>query len=309
MVRYARANRKIIGAYHLKLGSLSKETSSTTNNDSQSTPGKYTAETYTRRADHTPQPAQRENKTYILTLKTDIAHQETLTSLRNKYFPTIINKLFAHVTLFRALPGSKLPAIQVAIKRLVRQTSTFPISTGEPFLMSYGVGLDANVEPAKEIFETLRKQWSGFLSIQDRSFKPHYTIQNYVDQSVAEETLAEVRNSFGGSAGTVQGLLLFLYNRGSWRLKSMHWFKDGKYRAKDHRMNTVMRPLEQRTLIPRVRRLHVVEDLGAGYPAVDLLGGNVSTMLLSCMIMRMHRVLPPTHVVLLGRLRSSRALQ
>ncbi|KAL8807136.1 MAG: hypothetical protein Q9200_004791 [Gallowayella weberi] len=209
MVRYARANRKIIGAYHLKLGSLSKETFPTTNNDSQSTPGKYTAETYTRRADHTPQPAQRENKTYILTLKTDIAHQETLTSLRNKYFPTNINKLFAHVTLFRALPGSKLPAIQVAIKRLVRQTSTFPISTGEPFLMSYGVGLDANVEPAKEIFETLRKQWSGFLSIQDRSFKPHYTIQNYVDQSVAEETLAEVRNSFGGSAGTVQGLLLW----------------------------------------------------------------------------------------------------
>ncbi|KAL8684165.1 MAG: hypothetical protein Q9224_006555 [Gallowayella concinna] len=228
MIRYVVTPLAKVRIQRVLSGSLSMRTPPATNNGSPSPAGKYTAETYTRSADHTPQTTQSETKTYILALKTDPAHHQAVTALRNKHFPTKINKLAAHIALFRALPGSKLPAIQKAIQNLVCQTSSFSISTGEPFLMAHGVGLNANVEPAKEIFQTLKEQWNDFLSKQDHGFRPHYTIQNKVEKSVAEETLAEVRNSFGGSEGTVTGLLLYFYDRGYWTLKNVYWFRDGK---------------------------------------------------------------------------------
>ncbi|KAL8931952.1 MAG: hypothetical protein Q9216_007014 [Gyalolechia sp. 2 TL-2023] len=188
---------------------------STNINGAPSNSGPYTASTYTRRADHTPQTAQPESETYILTLNTDEAHHKAVTALRNQHFPTHLNKLSAHIALFRALPGSELPTIQDAIEDLVQKYNSFQISTGKPFSLSHGVGLEADVKPAQEIFRTLKARWSPFLSKQDQSFRAHYTIQNKVeDQKVVEKTLEEVQQSFRGSTGTVTGLSLYLYERG-----------------------------------------------------------------------------------------------
>ncbi|KAL8725825.1 MAG: hypothetical protein Q9166_007112 [cf. Caloplaca sp. 2 TL-2023] len=186
--------------------------------------GQYTADTYSRRADHTPQTTQSESETYILALNTDTAHHKAVTALRNQYFPANLNKLSAHIALFRALPGSELPAIQTAIEDLVRRYQPFPISTSEPFIMAHGVGLGVNAEPAKHIFQRLKEQWASFLSKQDQSFKAHYTIQNKVEKGVPQRTLEEVRTTFHGSTGTVDGLSLYLYDKGYWRLKRNYPF-------------------------------------------------------------------------------------
>ncbi|KAL8716224.1 MAG: hypothetical protein Q9220_000129 [cf. Caloplaca sp. 1 TL-2023] len=189
--------------------------------------GSYTAEEYTRRADHTPQTAHTESETYILTLTTDPAHHKAVTALRQKHFPPRLNKLSAHIALFRALPGSELAIIKPAIEDLVHQSHPFPISTGKPFRLSHGVGLEAHVEPAKQIYDTLKRQWAGFLSKQDQSFKPHYTIQNKAEEGVPEKTIEEVRQSFPGSGGMVTGLSLYLYDRGFWRMEKTYPFVGG----------------------------------------------------------------------------------
>ncbi|KAL8669342.1 MAG: hypothetical protein Q9168_006058, partial [Polycauliona sp. 1 TL-2023] len=156
--------------------------------------GGYTAQQYTRKPDHTPQTGQDESEKYILALQTDPAHHKAVTALRNQHFPAKINKLSAHVALFRALPGSQLPLIQSSIQQLVQHHQPFPISTGEPFLMAHGVGLHVHVKPAVEIFQALKEQWHGFLSKQDQSFRAHYTIQNKVERADAEKCLEDIQS-------------------------------------------------------------------------------------------------------------------
>ncbi|KAL8861983.1 MAG: hypothetical protein Q9178_001438 [Gyalolechia marmorata] len=199
-----------------------------TSNGNNPRAGGYTALEYTRKPDHIPQTSQDEAEKYILALNTDSAHHKTVTGLRNKHFPANINKLSAHVALFRALPGSQLSAIQSAIERLVHHYEPFPISTGDPFLMAHGIGLGVHAEPAKHIYRILKEQWNGFLSKQDQSFKAHYTIQNKVENSIAQKSFDEVRDGphrFEGSTGTVTGLSLYLYDRGYWRLKQTYLFE------------------------------------------------------------------------------------
>ncbi|KAH9810903.1 2'-5' RNA ligase superfamily [Teratosphaeria destructans] len=55
-----------------------------------------------------PWTASEEDEVYVLTLQTNKPHHHRMTQLRDKYFPETINKLEAHLTLFHALPGSKL---------------------------------------------------------------------------------------------------------------------------------------------------------------------------------------------------------
>ncbi|KAL8760107.1 MAG: hypothetical protein Q9184_003428 [Pyrenodesmia sp. 2 TL-2023] len=200
---------------------------STESSASASSSGPYTADTYIRRADHTPQTSQPENETYILALSTDEAHHKAVTALRNRYFPPKLNKLSAHIALFRALPGSELASIESAIQDVVRHDHPFPISTGKPFLLSHGVGLEVHAAPAQDIFRTLKAQWQGFLSKQDQSFRAHYTIQNKVDvKEEVQKTLEEVQRNFEGSTGTVTGLSLYLYARGYWKLKQFYPFAE-----------------------------------------------------------------------------------
>ncbi|KAI4195434.1 MAG: hypothetical protein LQ350_007198 [Teloschistes chrysophthalmus] len=187
--------------------------------------GSYTAETYTRKADHTPQTAQSESETYVLSLATDAAHHQAMTALRNKYFPPKLNKLSAHVALFRALPGSELPKIEESVQKLVRYYQPFPIIADDPFKLSHGIGVEVRAPPARTIYSTLKEQWNNFLSKQDLNFKPHYTIQNKVDdEEMVRKAFEQVRSEFGGSTGTVTGLSLYLYDRGFWRLKKIYSF-------------------------------------------------------------------------------------
>ena len=41
-------------------------------------------------------------------------------------------------------------------------------------------------------------------------------MQNRVEKAVAEKTLEDVKETFGGSEGSVKGLTLYRYDRGFW---------------------------------------------------------------------------------------------
>lgn len=199
-----------------RLISKASRSMSTTSQFHSPASGPFTAEQYKRRPDHTPNTAQEEVHKYILTLRTDPEHHARVTALRTQYFPPHLNKLSAHIALFRALPGSQLPAIESDILATTTPQQPFPIVTGKPFLMGHGVGIYAYVPPAKDIYKELREKWEGWLSRQDKSFEPHYTVQNKVERDVAVETLKEVER-LGEMKGVVDGLTLWRYDRGYWK--------------------------------------------------------------------------------------------
>ena len=208
--------RNSVWSKHIKM--TSQPTSVATKlHDGSEPSGAYTADQYVRRDDHIANTAHEEEESYILTLRTDPSHHQRITALRTQYFPAKLNKLSAHIALFRALPGSQLAVIEADISALAEKQHSFPIATGKAFLLGHGVAIDANVPPARGIYDGLKEKWAGFLSKQDKSFKAHYTIQNKAEDGVPQRTLEELREKFEGSQGLVDGLSLYRYDRGYWR--------------------------------------------------------------------------------------------
>ncbi|KAK4936394.1 hypothetical protein LTR10_022720 [Elasticomyces elasticus] len=180
----------------------------------------YTRDTYKRREEHKARTGNDHEESYILTLHTNREHHMLLTSLRDKYFPPDLNKLAAHIALFRALPGSQLPRLEHDIASLTQSRAPFSILANKPFRMRQGVGIHVKDDTGglKSVYEELKVQWTSFLSQQDRSFAPHYTVQNKVaDDAIVDQTLRELTDQFHGSHGQALGLSLYRYERGYWK--------------------------------------------------------------------------------------------
>ncbi len=175
---------------------------------------------------HSPKTERYEPDLYVLTIQTDAIHHRTMTELRSRYFPKHLNKLDAHLTLFHALPGSKLESSVIpAIEHLVKEYSTFRLNASRPFRMKRGIAIAVPRSQGREqihrIRQRLLKPWQeeGFLSGQDASgTRPHYTIMNKVDD---EETVAkafeEVSREWKGDWGMADGLGLWKYDHGFWK--------------------------------------------------------------------------------------------
>lgn len=183
-----------------------------------------------RSPQQSPRQDAEEEDVYVLTLLTDQTHHERMTEIRDKYFPKKINKLAAHLTLFHALPGSRLEGSLIpTIKDVASRSSRFSITAKQPFRLgkrgiAIAVPQNQGGKQAKEIRNALQAPWKqqGILSQQDaqptgRMF-PHYTVMNKVDDDAevrkAEE---ELQNGFVPDQGVVEGLGLYLYDKGWWR--------------------------------------------------------------------------------------------
>ncbi|KAJ9602435.1 hypothetical protein H2200_012977 [Cladophialophora chaetospira] len=189
--------------------------------------GPYTAQTYQRKDEHKARTGNDHEESYVLTLHTDEEHHKSMTALRKRYFPPNLNKLDAHIALFRALPGSQLPRITQDVTSLAASQSPFSINANEAFRMRQGVGIQVVDQSgqAKSIFEKLKQQWKPFLSQQDHSFRAHYTVQNKVENDeTVNRTLKELEEQFQGSRGQVLGLTLYKYDRGHWKKEQDYSF-------------------------------------------------------------------------------------
>ena len=148
---------------------------------------------------------------YVLTLLTDPAHNRSMNSLRRTYFPTALNRIPAHITLFHALPGSKLESdVLPGIKQMASRTAPYRVRATEPFRLSKGVGIRVadDIDHANDskrgrnmtriIHAELRKKWGEWLSEQD-STPPrfHYTVMNKVNnERIVDQALAQLNESF-----------------------------------------------------------------------------------------------------------------
>lgn len=148
---------------------------------------------------------------YVLTLLTDPAHNHSMNSLRKTYFPPKLNKIPAHITLFHALPGSKLESdVLPVIEQMVSRTPLYRIRAINPIRLSHGVGIKVadDIDHANDgqrgrnmtriIHAEFRKKWGTWLSEQD-STPPrfHYTVMNKInDERVIEQALTQLNESF-----------------------------------------------------------------------------------------------------------------
>ncbi|SMR48784.1 unnamed protein product [Zymoseptoria tritici ST99CH_1A5] len=162
---------------------------------------------------------------YVLTLQTDRAHHDRMTALREKFFPPERNTVRAHLTLFNALPESKLDSSVVPLlKEVAAEMGPFKIRVKRPYKMAGGFLVNLSPKdgppPMNKLVDRLRNTWKeeGFLSDQDAAKRSvHYTLMNKVtDKQKVDEAYAEFTSTWNGDEGIVDGLELWKYAKGRW---------------------------------------------------------------------------------------------
>ncbi|KAI1801063.1 hypothetical protein F4811DRAFT_535883 [Daldinia bambusicola] len=179
-----------------------------------------------RRRNHRPKTSVPEGEEiyYVLTLQTDNEHHRTMCTLRKRYYPSALLRVGAHISLFRALPGSALPSLRADVASAAAPINPFDIqAVGPPARLGRG-GVAVPVlglEPVESLVQELQRKWHEVLSRQDRgSFRGHYTLMNKVDDpEVVTRCLEELRREFEpkGCSGRALGLSLWRYDHGWWR--------------------------------------------------------------------------------------------
>lgn len=186
------------------------------------------------RAEHQPNTGAEEDHVYVLTMKLEESLSVPMNDLRRQYFPKRINRTPAHLTLFHALPHSHMDELDQSLYHLASSTKAFLVTTGGPFRMRKGVGVnvDAGYRDLKEVHSQLQSSWMSFLSEQDQGgFRPHWTVMNKVDEEEAvEHALGAVRHELSQNTkeGRAVGLDLWKYDRGNWI-----WAKEYVFDAKN----------------------------------------------------------------------------
>lgn len=171
-----------------------------------------------------------EQHAYVLTLQITKSLAGPMNALRKEYFPKELNRVPAHLTLFHALPHSQMKVLQDGLSRISSGMTPFAISTGKPFRMRKGVGINVDVghDKVKRVHGQLRSRWLKFLSMQDAGgFRPHWTIMNKVDdEKKVESAFDTVRHGLSArcETGYVTGLDLWKYQHGRWELADEYWF-------------------------------------------------------------------------------------
>ncbi|KAK6957250.1 hypothetical protein Daesc_000032 [Daldinia eschscholtzii] len=178
-----------------------------------------------RRKNHRPKinAPEGEETYYVLTLQTDTELHQAMCALRKRYYPPALLRVGAHVSLFRALPGSTLPSLRSDIASAAAPINPFGIqAVGPPTRLGRG-GVAVPVlglEPVESLVQELQRKWCEVLSRQDRGvFRGHYTLMNKVEDSeVVTRCLEELRREFRleGCPGRALGLSLWRYDRGWW---------------------------------------------------------------------------------------------
>jgi 2'-5' RNA ligase len=190
----------------------------------------YRKSEHVTREEHKPQTENAEEQVYVLTLKLTDSLSVPMNQMREQYFPKRLNRTPAHLTLFHALPHSQYSSIEAGLSQLAASTNPFFVTTGKPFRMRLGVGVNVGkgYNSMKALQGDLRSQWISHLSEQDRGgWRPHWTVMNKVNEekkvedafeTIQKDVLENVRE------GKAIGLDLWQYDKGNWKWTSEYTF-------------------------------------------------------------------------------------
>jgi 2'-5' RNA ligase len=190
----------------------------------------YQKTEHVTREEHKPQTENAEEQVYVLTLKLTDSLSVPMNRMREQYFPKKLNRIPAHLTLFHALPHSQHSSIEAGLSQLAANTKQFLVTTGKPFRMRLGVGVNVGkgYNGMKALHDNLKSHWMPHLSEQDRGgWRPHWTVMNKVNeekkvedafQAIQDDVLENVRE------GKAVGLVLWRYDKGNWKWASEYNF-------------------------------------------------------------------------------------
>lgn len=162
----------------------------------------------------------------VLTAKMEARAAQRFQSLRDRHYPAALNRVPAHITLFRQLPGGEAGTIVDRLKAVARGTRAPRVQVAGLRSLGTGVAFDLRSPDLEELRDELAHAWGPLLIPQDRAdFRPHVTVQNKVEPREAKALLAELSRDFHPWSFASDGLLLWRYLDGPWELVSETRFK------------------------------------------------------------------------------------
>lgn len=175
---------------------------------------------------HHNAPGAPEPDPLIMTALFDPHSFDMLDGLRRRYFPTSLNRVPAHATLFHHLPGSDLRAIVERMREDCAATAPLPFTIGATRFLGRGVAFEIDCPGLARLRAGFAAAWSEGLTAQDRQgYRPHATVQNKVPSDEARETRIRL-DALLPIAGTITGLALWHYRGGPWEEAGRFAFGD-----------------------------------------------------------------------------------
>ncbi len=153
----------------------------------------------------------------ILTAVLDPATEAWLEGLRQAHFPTQHNRVPAHVTLFHALPGEGIGAVQQALALECAALAPCSARIGPARFTGRGVALAVESAALAALRGRLARHFAPWLTPQDRqAWRPHATVQNKVPAAEARALHARLLTALAPREAESRGLRLWRYLRGPW---------------------------------------------------------------------------------------------
>jgi hypothetical protein len=147
-----------------------------------------------------------------------------LDALRRRHFPPERNQLPAHLTMFHALPPSSEAEIRRELGRHAAISAPRATIAG---LMDLGSGVAFRIvsDDLEAIRADLAEHCHGLLSTQDIGWRPHVTVQNKVQPSVARKLLGKLEKDFRPRPLGISALALHRYLGGPWEPIARYAFR------------------------------------------------------------------------------------
>lgn len=160
-----------------------------------------------------------EHAPFILTLAMDPKSFALFDGLRRRHFPPERNVIPAHLTLFHHLPGDREDAISCELEALCERQPPMTLAVTGLRSLGRGVAYTVDAPELEALRRALAKAWQPWLTPQDRQgFRPHVTVQNKVAPAEARDLLSALQATFAPFAVQGEGLHLWRYLGGPWRL-------------------------------------------------------------------------------------------
>ena len=163
--------------------------------------------------------ATQDARPLVVTLQLEEQAQQRFDAERDELFPRGRTAVGAHVTLFHAIPAHLRQDAEDELGRLAATTPPFPVGVTGLLPLGRGVAYRLVAQDAQLLHRRLQDRWRPHLTRQDaQPFRPHVTVQNKVEPSVAKATLDRLRRDFTPETTRGVGLELWRYDGGPWSL-------------------------------------------------------------------------------------------
>jgi hypothetical protein len=153
----------------------------------------------------------------VVTALLEPAVQARFESWRRAYYPAAGNRVPAHLTLFRQLPGRELDAVRRRIKLICAEAAPPVVTVTEVVRRDAGVAFRVRSPALVDICDELAAGWFGLLTPQDRAgFSGQITIQNKVTAAEAKAAQVKLAAGFAPFATRAVAIALWRYCDGAW---------------------------------------------------------------------------------------------